>query len=149
MMLSAIAATGTMVLAQNDEDQDGNKDRGGGNKDPRPFLTALDEFIQNAMKVTGVPGVAAAVVYKDEVIYRRGFGVCRARSTPLVDADTVFQIASVSKPIASTVVASLVSTGNVTWNESIADLDPKFKLSSRRDRAHRGRRFTHSVHLNH
>ena len=42
----------------------------------------------------------------------------------------VFQIASVSKPIASTVVASLVSTGNVTWNERIADLDPKFKLSN-------------------
>jgi CubicO group peptidase (beta-lactamase class C family) len=45
-----------------------------------------------------------------------------------VDADTVFQLASFSKPISSTIVAALVSDGLVSWDSRIADLDAGFKL---------------------
>jgi CubicO group peptidase (beta-lactamase class C family) len=47
-----------------------------------------------------------------------------------IDADTVFQLASVSKSIASTVVAVLVSQHKVSWDDRIADIDPDFKLSN-------------------
>jgi CubicO group peptidase (beta-lactamase class C family) len=46
-----------------------------------------------------------------------------------VNPDTVFQLASVSKPIASTVVASLVGRREVSWDDRIIDLDPGFRLS--------------------
>jgi len=46
----------------------------------------------------------------------------------MVDADTVFQIASLSKPVSATVVAALVGEKLVDWNSKIADLDPAFRL---------------------
>ena len=46
-----------------------------------------------------------------------------------IDADTVFQLASVSKPLAATVIAGVVGDGTVTWDSKTADLDPAFRLS--------------------
>lgn len=94
-----------------------------------PLLQQLETYVQDGMQKTGVPGVAVAVVYHDKVVYLRGFGVRKAGRRARVDENTVFQLASVSKPIASTVVAALVGEHEVDWDDRIVDLDPEFKLS--------------------
>ena len=91
-------------------------------------LKKLDAFIAETMAKTKVPGLAVAVVYGDKTVFARGYGVRRVGDAAKVDADTVFEIASVSKPIASTIVASLVGTGDVSWDDRIAKLDPGFAL---------------------
>src|SRR5207249_10706952 len=45
-----------------------------------------------------------------------------------IDADTVFQLASVSKPVASTVMAALVGDRVVDWDDRIVDHDPEFQM---------------------
>ena len=75
-----------------------------------------------------VPGMAIAVVHDDAVVYAGGFGVREAGKPETVDADTVFQLASMSKPISATVVAALVAEGVVSWDSRIADLNPAFRL---------------------
>ena len=45
-----------------------------------------------------------------------------------VDADTVFQIASMSKPVSATVVAKLVGEDLVAWDSRMVDLNPRFAL---------------------
>lgn len=45
-----------------------------------------------------------------------------------VDADTVFQLASVSKPLGSTVIAGLVGDRMVKWDDRIIDHDPGFQM---------------------
>ncbi|WP_030767731.1 serine hydrolase [Streptomyces sp. NRRL F-2664] len=69
-------------------------------------LDTLDAQVQDGMRRTGVPGVAVAVVHDDKVVHLKGYGV-RSTDSPggKVGPDTVFQLASVSKPVASTVVA--------------------------------------------
>ena len=42
----------------------------------------------------------------------------------------MFEIASFSKPITSTILASLVGEGKIGWDDRIVDLDPGFRLSS-------------------
>jgi CubicO group peptidase (beta-lactamase class C family) len=91
-------------------------------------IPKLGKLAQAAVANGGVPGLAIAIVYQDEVVYLGGFGVREMGKPGAVDADTVFQLASFSKPISSTVVASVVSDGLVTWDSRIADLDPAFKL---------------------
>jgi CubicO group peptidase (beta-lactamase class C family) len=91
-------------------------------------LTALEEQVTAEMAKTGVPGVAVAVVQEDRVVFARGFGVRRLGAPEPVDADTVFQLASVSKPLGSTVIAAVVGEGAVTWDSRIADLAPSFAL---------------------
>src|SRR6201996_2666925 len=91
----------------------------------------MDAFIVETMNKTKVPGLAVAVVYGDKTVFAQGYGVRRVGDVTKVDADTVFEIASVSKPLASTVVASLVGTGDVRWDDKIAVLDPEFALSDK------------------
>lgn len=89
----------------------------------------LDGIVGDAMARTGVPGIAVAVVYRDEVIFARGFGVREVGRPEPVDTDTVFQLASVSKPIASTVVAAVVGRGQIGWNDPVREHLPFFALS--------------------
>ncbi|MFD7323142.1 serine hydrolase [Streptomyces sp. NPDC059875] len=86
----------------------------------------LDGVVQQAMERTGVPGVSVAVVHDDEVIHLKGYGVRKVGQDGAVDADTVFQLASVSKPIASTVVAQAV--GVEGWEKPVAPNLPDFRL---------------------
>jgi len=90
---------------------------------------ALDGIVERAMKRTGLPGVAVGVVYKDKVIYAKGFGVREVGKPGKIDPDTVFLLASVSKPIASTVVAKLVGDGVVKWDDPAKKLNPAFALN--------------------
>lgn len=91
-------------------------------------LPELERLARKAVDDGEVPGVSIAVVYRDEAVYLKGFGVREAGKPELVDADTVFQLASCSKPMASTVVAALVGEGRLSWDSRIADIDPGFQL---------------------
>lgn len=91
-------------------------------------LPALEKYIQEAQAHTGVPGVSVAVVFQDKVLYLKGFGVREVGKSEPVTEDTVFQLASLSKPVGSTVIASLVSDSIVSWDSKISDLDPAFQL---------------------
>jgi CubicO group peptidase (beta-lactamase class C family) len=93
-------------------------------------LAQLEPYIRAALDQTKVPGAAVAVIYNDKVVFLRGYGVRKVGEPEAIDPDTVFEIASVSKPIASTILASLVGQGKISWDDKVADLEPDFKLSS-------------------
>jgi CubicO group peptidase (beta-lactamase class C family) len=81
----------------------------------------LDGFVTDVMDESGIPGVAVAVVYQDEVVYAKGFGVRKVGSPEPVDTATVFELASVSKPLASSVLAGPVGEGTIAWDDPIAE----------------------------
>ncbi len=92
------------------------------------LLPALDGVAREAMQRSGVPGMAIAVVHQDRAIFLRGFGVRQAGMPEPVNADTVFPLASLSKPIATTVVAALVGDGVVAWDDPIIRHMPEFEM---------------------
>ncbi|WP_458779680.1 serine hydrolase [Arthrobacter sp. D3-16] len=92
-------------------------------------LARLDEFIQDAMESTGLPGMAVAVVYRDEVLYSKGFGVREVGKPEQITPDTVFQVASVSKPLASTVVAGVVGQKVVKWTDPVVKHNKRFAFN--------------------
>lgn len=77
---------------------------------------AIEKLAQHQVDTNVVPGLAIAVVFQDHVVYAKGFGVREVGKPEKVDADTVFQLASVSKPIGATVVAALVNEGKISWD---------------------------------
>jgi CubicO group peptidase (beta-lactamase class C family) len=91
-------------------------------------VQALEEAARAQIDENAVPGLAVAVVFQDKLVYAKGFGVKDTGTGEAVDADTVFQIASISKPIGSTVIAALVGEGKITWDSKIADLDATFEM---------------------
>ena len=92
-------------------------------------LPKLDNLLEDAMARTGVPGAAVAVVYDDAVVYERALGVREVGKPDPVTPETVFQLASMSKSISSTLVAAVVGDGATTWDAVAADLLPGFALS--------------------
>ena len=89
----------------------------------------IDGFVDDEMRRTGVPGIAVAVVHDDEVVFARGYGVREVGTEDLVSADTVFQIASLSKPVTSTVLAGLVDDGVIGWDDPVQPFAPDLVLS--------------------
>jgi CubicO group peptidase (beta-lactamase class C family) len=95
----------------------------------KAVLPDLDRLVDQVLEQTGVPGMAIAAVCNDQVIHLKGYGVRQAGKDERVDADTVFQLASMSKPMASTVLAALVGEGSIDWNDRVIDHDPGFLLA--------------------
>ena len=92
-------------------------------------LDQIDGLANALMARSGLPGMAVAVVRGEQTVYAKGFGVRVAGGAAAVDADTVFQLASVSKPIGATVVARQVGLGGVGWDTRVRALLPWFALS--------------------
>lgn len=89
----------------------------------------LDGLVASLQKSTGIPGISVAVVHGDKTVYAKGFGVRELGTDHQVDADTVFPLASMSKPIGATVLAKLVTDKVITWDLPIRDGLPDFALS--------------------
>ena len=94
-------------------------------------LAALPGIIDRYLKQSTVPGLAIAVVYDGKVVYLEGFGLRQVGKTDKVDPDTVFQLASVSKPISSTVVAAAFTkkVSKLGWDDAVHATLPGFRLS--------------------
>ncbi len=79
----------------------------------------LHAFIEQGVKDWSLTGLAVAVVKDDKIVFIRGYGVRDIRSNEPIDKNTVFQLASCSKPLAASGVALLVQDGKVEWNTPI------------------------------
>ncbi|MDR7040657.1 CubicO group peptidase (beta-lactamase class C family) [Methylobacterium sp. BE186] len=89
----------------------------------------FDQFVQKALVDYAVPGAVIAVAKSDGPVFVRGYGVREVGKTALVDTQTRFQIASVSKFIAATAVGTLVDRGIVAWDRPIATFAPQLELA--------------------
>lgn len=92
-------------------------------------IAALDDIIESMQQRTQVPGLAVAVVRDGMTVYAKGVGVRSTESELPVTADTVFQLASVSKSVGATVVAHQVGKSRITWDTPIQQYLPWFRLN--------------------
>src|SRR6266478_3588399 len=91
-------------------------------------IQEIEKLARKLIQENALPGLAIAVVFQDKLVYAKGFGVRDVNTKVPVDADTVFQLASLSKPIGSTLVAELVGEGKITWDSKLSVLDPAFAM---------------------
>lgn len=92
-------------------------------------VSRLDDLVSSMMRDTGIPGLAVAVVAGAETKYAKGFGVADVTTGARVDADTVFPLASMSKSIGSTVIATQVSNRALGWDDPVITGLPGFALA--------------------
>lgn len=93
-------------------------------------LKKLPTLVTDAMSSSKVPGVSVAVVSNGKTVYQGAFGVKNVRTGEKVDAQTVFEIASLSKPISATVVAKVISESeSLSWATPVSTVLPGFSLA--------------------
>jgi CubicO group peptidase (beta-lactamase class C family) len=87
----------------------------------------FDGFVQKSMKQYNVPGTAVAIVDGNNVI-AKGYGVRTYGKNAAVDADTLFMLASNTKPFTAALLAIMVDEKKIGWNDHVIDYLPGFAL---------------------
>ena len=93
-------------------------------------IARYQERIPQLMAEQGIPGLAVALVDKDNVLWTEGFGhVDRDGSAP-VTADTMFAVQSMSKNFTAVAVMQAVGAGRLDLDEPITTYLPEFTVHS-------------------
>jgi CubicO group peptidase (beta-lactamase class C family) len=93
-------------------------------------IAELERFVTTARAELGVPGVSVGVVQDGKVALARGFGVRELGKQAPVDEDTLFMVASMTKPLTTLLLAKLVEEGKFSWETPATALYPAFKLGN-------------------
>lgn len=91
----------------------------------QPLRTAK---LEERMRELQIPGVSVAVFDKGRIEWARGWGVADATSGQKVEADTRFQAASLSKPVAAAAALALVAKGRMSLDADINTYLTTWKL---------------------
>ena len=84
--------------------------------------------ILDRMKYYNVPGVSVAVIEKGEIAWAKGYGVKETSSTDPVTPETLFQAASISKPITTLSTLQLVEKGILDLDAPVNDRLVSWKI---------------------
>jgi CubicO group peptidase (beta-lactamase class C family) len=73
----------------------------------------LDTLLNRQMKVLGIPGLSIAVIAHGRIVYHRALGVTNIDTRNPIDDQTIFEAASLSKPVFAWLVMRLVDEGKL------------------------------------
>ena len=73
-----------------------------------PDLQSFDDAMTAFMQKRNVPGGSLAVVKDGRLVYARGYGLADRNTGQRVQPDSLFRIASISKPITAVAIMTLV-----------------------------------------
>jgi CubicO group peptidase (beta-lactamase class C family) len=94
----------------------------------QPTPEEIDDLAARAMEAFRTPGIAIGVVQGGELVYAEGHGVREVGRPDLVDADTIFQIASLTKAFTAAALGILVDEGKLDWDDPVIDYLPDFRM---------------------
>lgn len=92
----------------------------------------FDAFMQDGLAKTETPGMSVAVVRGDKTVFARGYGWADIQASKMVDADTAFHVADVSKLVTATAIMMLLEQGVFQLDDKVSTyldfplMHPKF-----------------------
>ncbi|GEP43486.1 serine hydrolase [Brevifollis gellanilyticus] len=90
--------------------------------DTVPELTALDRLMAGFMAKHSIPGASLSVTDGDRLVYARGFGYADVATREKVQPESLFRIASISKPLTAVAIMKLVEEGKLSLDDKIFDV---------------------------
>ena len=88
---------------------------------------AIDEMFESAIANQEIPGVVAAVVNKNQLLHLKALGKQDVGKNIPMAKDTVFRIASMTKPVTSVAVMMLVEQGKLRLDDAASQYLPALK----------------------
>jgi CubicO group peptidase (beta-lactamase class C family) len=90
----------------------------------KQLITRLEQTIPPLMAQGDIPGLSIALVRNAEIVWSRGFGVKNVETKKAVDDNTVFEAASLSKPVFAYAVMKLVDSGKIDLDTPLSKYLP-------------------------
>lgn len=94
----------------------------------RSLLDGLDEFVAEQLQSWKSVGAAVAVIHKNEVIWKKGYGYRDLESKLEVTPSTLFAIGSSTKAFTATTAALLVDQELLNWDTPVKTYMDDFKM---------------------
>lgn len=91
-------------------------------------VESISTYVPSVLKQYNVPGVSVAVFRNFEIEWARGFGVANVDTKAPVDSLTLFQAASISKPVAALAVLRLAREGRLDLDRNVNEYLTSWKL---------------------
>lgn len=101
----------------------------GQNTGLREIIADLEQRIPRALADNAVPGLSIALVRGAQLAWRRGFGVADMASKWPVDAGTIFEAQSMSKPVFAYAVLKLCEMGVLDLDTPLTKYTPERPVS--------------------
>ncbi len=89
--------------------------------------TAISEFSAAAIQRGDVPGAVTLIVNRDGVLYQGVAGKQDVARNVDMSPDTLFRIASMTKPVTSVAIMMLVDAGQLNLDDPVSKYLPEFK----------------------
>src|SRR5205085_4313938 len=91
-------------------------------------LSRIDDVVQQAVIRGELPGAVVLIVHGDQVVFRKAYGLRTKQPAEIpMTTDTIFDLASLTKPIATTTsILLLVEQGKLRFSDRIAQHIPEF-----------------------
>ena len=90
-------------------------------------LQRIQQMLQKHIAAGEMAGASAVVVRKGKVVYQTYQGVMDLESKKPVTADTMFRVASMTKPVTSAAIMMMIEEGKVHLNDPVSRYIPEFK----------------------
>ncbi|MGV2826472.1 serine hydrolase domain-containing protein [Myxosarcina sp. GI1(2024)] len=92
-----------------------------GMRDPQEFAAFANEFFQQQLSQTKIPGAVISVVKDGEILFSNGYGYAELSSKTPVDPDrTLFRVASLSKLFTATSAMQLYEEGLLDIHQDVS-----------------------------
>lgn len=95
---------------------------------PQVDQDRIDAYIQSRMQIANIPGLALGVVYGDEVVYLKGYGIA-VPDGRAVTPQTPFILGSTSKSLTALAVMQLVEAGRIDLDAPVTTYLPWFRTN--------------------
>ena len=89
---------------------------------------SLDTYVERALTLWQIPGVAVGIVKDGELVFAKGYGIRELGKPEKVDANTLFMIGSNTKAFTGTALAMLETEGKCSLTDPVKKYLPKFDL---------------------
>jgi len=89
----------------------------------------LDQLLPKLMSQVDIPGLAISIIKNSRIVWIKGFGKTSRESDQKVDANTVFEAGSLSKPVFAYGVLKLVDSGRLDLDKPLTDYIPVFHIT--------------------
>ncbi len=90
--------------------------------DAVPGFETLDQSAVSFMQQYGIPGMTLAITKSGRLIFARGYGFADVDTRTAVAPDSLFRLASVSKPLTATAIDKLVERGKLAYSTKAFDI---------------------------
>ena len=91
-------------------------------------LLSFDSILSREIQESGTVGAAVVITYKNQIAFLKCFGVRKAGENEIINENTVFRLASVSKTITGVLAGILADENIIGLDDKIVDYLPEFKL---------------------